>query len=79
MGNWFVENTIHSNEENNWAPGETSQLFICTSLTRCVASMVSPDGAMDSTPTSNQGDVGSSPAQGIKANFFGQVYTLILA
>ena len=21
MGNWFVENTIHSNEENNWAPG----------------------------------------------------------
>ena len=31
-------------------PGETSRLFICTSLTRCVASMVSPDGAMDSTP-----------------------------
>ena len=21
MGNWFVENTIHSNEEINWAPG----------------------------------------------------------
>ena len=50
MGNWFVENTIHSNEENNWAPGRKLTAIHITSLTRCVASMVSSDGAMDSAP-----------------------------
>ena len=47
---------MHNSEAG--PPGENSRLYIYTSLTRCVASMVSPDGAVDSMLYY----VGSSPA-----------------
>ena len=40
---------MHTNEEKIGPPGENSGLYIYTSLTRCVANMASPTGAVDST------------------------------